>query len=145
MNDDDAKKAILARRARFIAAAMVGAGIGVSCSNKDSTPQVCLSVAIDQDVEVACDEPGVPAVSSSAECVDEDGTVVLTLANDGEPGKNLPVTFVVTDPVDDTTQEVVVAPGESAEVTATPEGSPSRIAARAGPCDSPAVSQRNMR
>jgi hypothetical protein len=49
MNDDDAKKAILARRARFIAAAMVGAGISVSCSNKDSPPQVCLSVAIDQD------------------------------------------------------------------------------------------------
>lgn len=33
----------------------------------------------------------------------------------------------------------------SAVVTATPAGIPSRTAIRAGPCDSPAVSQRNMR
>ena len=32
----------------------------------------------------------------------------------------------------------------SSVVTATPAGSPSRIATSAGPCDSPAVSQRNM-
>src|SRR5262245_3788282 len=32
----------------------------------------------------------------------------------------------------------------SSLVTATPAGSPSRIATRAGPCDSPAVSHRSM-
>jgi hypothetical protein len=42
--DDDAKKAILARRARFVAAAMMGAGL-VSCDPKSPGPFVCLSVS----------------------------------------------------------------------------------------------------
>ncbi len=37
------------------------------------------------------------------------------------------------------------ASARSSVVTATPAGSPSRVASRAGPCDSPAVSQRSMR
>lgn len=43
MTDDSAKKAILARRARFIAAAMLGTGL-MSCDRKSSEPTVCLSV-----------------------------------------------------------------------------------------------------
>jgi hypothetical protein len=42
MSNDEAKRAILARRARFVAAAMVGAGI-VGCE-KEQPPMVCLSV-----------------------------------------------------------------------------------------------------
>ena len=58
MTDDDAKKVILARRARFVAAAMMGTGL-VSCKTSDvptclspvqvqddPPPQVCLSVSI---------------------------------------------------------------------------------------------------
>src|SRR5512139_3079722 len=62
MSDDDARKAILARRARFVAAALASAGLVVSTadcggeSSKDKgdasvggsggTPQPCLSQAI---------------------------------------------------------------------------------------------------
>jgi hypothetical protein len=42
MSDDGAKKLILARRARFVAAAMLGAG-AASCSN--CAPEPCLSAA----------------------------------------------------------------------------------------------------
>jgi hypothetical protein len=44
MRDDDAKRAILARRARFVAAAMMGAGLA-SCE-REPPPVPCLSVAI---------------------------------------------------------------------------------------------------
>jgi len=43
MVDDAARKKILGRRARFVAAAMVG--IGVASCEKQSEPQVCLKVA----------------------------------------------------------------------------------------------------
>ena len=41
--DDDARKIILARRARFVAAAM--AGLGVACG-KTTSPEPCLSQAV---------------------------------------------------------------------------------------------------
>jgi hypothetical protein len=52
MGDDESKKTILARRARFLAAAMTTAGITSSCCDKVTPdpclepPQVCLTVAI---------------------------------------------------------------------------------------------------
>lgn len=68
---DDARKIILARRARFVAAAM--AGLGVACGKTtrpepclsepamqdDASPQPCLSVTILKDA-------GAPAVDASA-------------------------------------------------------------------------------
>ncbi len=43
--DDDAKRAILVRRARFVAAALAGVGIAASCktTQPDQPPEVCLS------------------------------------------------------------------------------------------------------
>lgn len=71
MNDDDAKKAILARRARFIAAAVMSAGIGASC-DKDPHPQPCLSVAItdagaDPRPTVCLSPPPTPCLSVAIE------------------------------------------------------------------------------
>jgi hypothetical protein len=46
MGDDDAKRLILARRARFVAAALAGvAGVAVACGGSidDADPQPCLS------------------------------------------------------------------------------------------------------
>jgi len=44
MSNDELKKRILGRRARFIAAALTSAGIGVApACGGDSTPQVCLT------------------------------------------------------------------------------------------------------
>jgi hypothetical protein len=40
---DDAKKTILSRRARFIAAAI--AGTGIACGKDNASPQPCLEVA----------------------------------------------------------------------------------------------------
>src|SRR5262245_17448036 len=44
MNDGEAKKAILARRARFLAAAMLSAGMSARC-DEDPPPEPCLSIA----------------------------------------------------------------------------------------------------
>lgn len=55
MKDDEAKKIILARRARFIAAAMVGAGAAAGCDRcnplvcLEPAPGVCLKVAVVSD------------------------------------------------------------------------------------------------
>ncbi len=40
-HDDDAKKAVLARRARFVAAAI--ASVGIACGKNDARPGPCLS------------------------------------------------------------------------------------------------------
>jgi hypothetical protein len=53
MNDDQARKAILARRARFIAAAAVGAGLAGCDGGKSGEPTVCLTVATQVPVETA--------------------------------------------------------------------------------------------
>jgi hypothetical protein len=45
MTDENARKAILARRARFIAAATLSAGM-VSCGDVANSPTVCLSIAM---------------------------------------------------------------------------------------------------
>ncbi|MEO7096524.1 MAG: hypothetical protein ABI175_24915 [Polyangiales bacterium] len=42
MTDDAARRAILARRTRFIAAALTGAGISLGAC-RDASPEVCLS------------------------------------------------------------------------------------------------------
>ena len=44
MTDESAKKAILARRARFVAAAMMSTGL-VTCERNCAEPGACLSVA----------------------------------------------------------------------------------------------------
>jgi hypothetical protein len=52
-SDDDAvKKAILARRARFIAAAVASVGIACGKTTKEDAPPVpCLSVPLDYDAQ----------------------------------------------------------------------------------------------
>ena len=57
MRDDDARKAILARRARFIAAAMMGAGLA-SCERVNTEPTSCLSLS-----EVPADAAPQPCLS----------------------------------------------------------------------------------
>jgi hypothetical protein len=52
VTDDDAKRAIFARRARFIAAAMMGTGL-MSCDRKTADHTVCLSVAIPEPPDAA--------------------------------------------------------------------------------------------
>jgi hypothetical protein len=82
MADDDAKKAILARRARFIAAAMMGAGL-VSCEKKSperfyggptpgdtppaaADPNVCLNMApAPETVPAPCLSAPLPADGTS--------------------------------------------------------------------------------
>jgi hypothetical protein len=50
MSDDDAKKIILARRARFVAAAV--ASVGIACGKTESGPPMpCLSIAVPNDAE----------------------------------------------------------------------------------------------
>jgi hypothetical protein len=46
MNDENAKKTILARRARFVAAAMMGVGLA-SCEGK-CAPSACLKIAVSE-------------------------------------------------------------------------------------------------
>ena len=58
MTDESAKKAILARRARVIAAAVVGAGL-VSCERNQGDPTVCLSIAAPTNAE----PPPMPCLS----------------------------------------------------------------------------------
>jgi hypothetical protein len=69
------------------------------------------------DIVVECDDPGIPVVDGSVECTALGGDITITLENDGVPGKNLPVTFRVTDPRDDTFQDVTVDPGQTKTVT----------------------------
>ncbi len=47
MVDDPARKAILARRAKFVSAAMLG--LAVSCSKKEAEPEPCLKHGIERD------------------------------------------------------------------------------------------------
>ncbi len=70
----------------------------------------------DQTVDVSCDRPGTPEVSSKVACTDGDGTVVITLKN---TGGDLPVTYTVTDPRTNAETVVTVDPGETKEVTLT--------------------------
>jgi hypothetical protein len=46
MGDDDLKRSILARRAKFVAATLATAGLGAACA---SEPQVCLSIVAPDD------------------------------------------------------------------------------------------------
>lgn len=46
---DDAKRAILARRARFVAAAL--AGVSIACGKEAAKPEPCLEPMIDRDAE----------------------------------------------------------------------------------------------
>ena len=43
MGNDDAKRLILARRARFVAAALAGVAVACGGSTQDADPQPCLS------------------------------------------------------------------------------------------------------
>jgi hypothetical protein len=82
MSDDANKKLVLARRARFVAAAL--AGISVACCGKDkASPFVCLDVPAPEDASVttpqvcltATDPAGLPdrdghaAVDTAAGCI----------------------------------------------------------------------------
>lgn len=76
---------------------------------------------MNQNLTVNCDRPGVPSVSSSAECVNTSGTITITLAN---TGGDLPVTFVVTDPRNQSTTTKTVNPHQSdtVKLTGFPDG-----------------------
>jgi len=77
-------------------------------------PVTADGASVDQTVTVNCDVPGVPSVSSGATCVNVQGVITITLANNGG---NQPITFVVTDPRDNTTTTKVVAPGTNVSVS----------------------------
>ena len=47
MENDDAKRLILARRARFIAGALAGVAVACTSSTDTTKPQVCLEPAFD--------------------------------------------------------------------------------------------------
>lgn len=77
-------------------------------------PVTADGAALDQTLTIACDVPGVPAVSATSACVDFDGDVVVALAN---VGGTEPIVFVVSDPRDGTTTTRSIAVGDSATVT----------------------------
>ncbi len=60
MSDDDAKKIILARRARFVAAAVASVGIACGKTEAGPAPMPCLSVTIPSDGEAPASDPGPP-------------------------------------------------------------------------------------
>ena len=56
MTDDDAKSTILARRARFVAAALAGVGIAAACRSggqQEQPPEACLSVPQEYEPDAA--------------------------------------------------------------------------------------------
>jgi len=62
VTDDESKRIILSRRARFVAAALASAGLSAASCNKnapESNPQPCLSVPV-QRVDAAPPPPEVP-------------------------------------------------------------------------------------
>ncbi|MBK8999765.1 MAG: hypothetical protein IPM35_28950 [Myxococcales bacterium] len=65
---DDARKAILARRARFVAAALAGASLGAACAkDRGPDPVMCLSPPIEHSDDggpppMPCLEPPPPQV-----------------------------------------------------------------------------------
>jgi len=61
----DVKKTILARRARFVAAAIAGAGMAVGCSSTESS--VCLSMPGPSDAAMDGDKDGSGDVSMEAQ------------------------------------------------------------------------------
>ena len=74
MTDESAKKAILARRARFIAAAMMSAGLA-SCESTPSNPAVCLKIKV-----TSPDTAPTPCLSTPVPLPDAGATV-----SDGGP------------------------------------------------------------
>jgi hypothetical protein len=87
MPEDDAKKAILARRARFVAAAMMGAGL-VSCDRKSGEPTVCLSIAVPSSADAAPTPcltvlPPPPTTPDAGASVSDDGGAGDAGATDG--------------------------------------------------------------
>jgi hypothetical protein len=64
---DDAKKLILARRARFVAATL--AGVGIACGKEPApAPEVCLSVPMTRDAQpMPCLEPLAVPIDAGAE------------------------------------------------------------------------------
>lgn len=65
-----------------------------------------------QQVTIDCDQPN-PSTSISQSCVNNDGTVVLTLTNSGTEG----ITFTVKHPVTAATEVITVGPNSSATRT----------------------------
>jgi hypothetical protein len=77
MGNDEAKRLILARRARFVAAALAGVAVACGGSTDDADPQACLSppyqprdAGSDADADAApqpCLEPLPPDAGDDAE------------------------------------------------------------------------------
>ena len=91
MTDEASKKAILKRRARFVAAALASAGIGaaVSCGGETSTssPQPCLKAAVDAggDGEPQVFDAGPDADSGPQPCLEPPMDAAPDAASDGSP------------------------------------------------------------
>ena len=72
MSDDDAndaKKIILARRARFVAAAV--ASVGIACGKTESSPPMpCLSIAVPYDAEPPPPQPCLSPMPADAALFD---------------------------------------------------------------------------
>ena len=76
---DDAKKAILARRAKFIAAAV--ASVGIACGKTPmSSPEPCLSIAVDHDAAP------MPCLSMPLRPPDAGATAPADAGSDAEAG-----------------------------------------------------------
>ncbi len=73
--------------------------------------------AMNQSVVVDCDRPGTPSVYHDEACTATGGEVTISLKNNSAVGTAQPITFVVTDPRDNKTTSLTLAPGESGEIT----------------------------
>ncbi len=70
------------------------------------------------DFPANCQHPGTPTVTSSVACVAGDGTITITLANNGDANTK-PVHFEVTNPKDNSVTTRDVAVGQTDTVTLT--------------------------
>ena len=82
MSNDELKKRILSRRARFIAAALTSAGIGVApACGGETTPQVCLT-PIKPDSGLDADADATPQACLSP--IEPDASIDATLDGDAD-------------------------------------------------------------
>ena len=91
MGTDDAKRLILARRAKFVAAAV--AGIAAACGGAETSPEPCLSQVLNRDAG-------------------PDGEVSSDASADAEPRPclDLPLTDASTDAGDDAEPQPCLSP-----------------------------------
>jgi hypothetical protein len=81
-NDDRTRKTILARRARFVAAALTGIGVagGTAACSSEPEAQACLSMVADTGGDDATEAAVCLSVDASPPDTDTDAAVCLTMS-----------------------------------------------------------------